>query len=52
MIQDNLFDYQYELKPLSDDFNTTKDSDIFVNVRIYLLSHMHDIFSLNLRKYK
>ena len=31
MIQDNLLDYQYELKPLADDFHTTKDSNIFVN---------------------
>jgi hypothetical protein len=39
MIPDNLLDYQYELKAVSDDFYPTKDSNIFlddINVRIYL----------------
>lgn len=47
MISDNLLDYQYELKPLSDDFHTTKDSDIFVNdtnVRIYMHDTFHSLY--------
>lgn len=40
MIQENLLKYEYELKPLTNDFHASKGSDIAlndVNVRIYCL---------------
>jgi len=46
MTQDNLLDYQYELKPIT--IYTTKDSDTFVDVRIYLLLICMTFFFLNL----
>jgi hypothetical protein len=47
MTQDKLLDYQYELKPIT--IYTTKDLDIFDDVRICLLLICMTFFSKSYR---